>query len=63
MSTSFIEDDNEGVEIDELTYFQILSKLENNDPFRKVKTANLSPRMKRRYYNLQKTLTGNPDSV
>jgi PBSX family phage portal protein len=63
MSTTHIEEQEEGIEIDELTYFQVLNKLENNDPFKKVKTSNLSPKMKRKFYNLQKRLTGEPDSV
>jgi len=63
MGTSHIEEVEDGIEIDELTYFQILSKIENNDPFKKVKTASLSNKMKRRFYSLQKKLTGEPDAV
>lgn len=63
MSSAHIEETEDGVEIDDVTYFQILSKLENSDPFKKVKTASLSNKMKRRFYNLQKKLTGDPDSV
>ena len=58
---SHIEDDDpfkDGIEIDEVTYDQVLSKLESDDPFRKVKTSSLSPKMKRRFYALQKKLTG-----
>lgn len=63
MGTAHIEESDDGIEIDELTYLQILSKIENSDPFKKVKTASLSPKMKRKFYNLQKKLTGEPDSV
>jgi PBSX family phage portal protein len=63
MSASHIEEFDDGVEIDELTYFQVMSNLENSDPFKKIKTNNLSPKMKRRYYNLEKKFTGEPDSV
>lgn len=62
---SHIEDDDifkDGIEIDEVTYDQIISKLESDDPFKKIKTSNLSTKMKRRYYNLQKKLTGIGDT-
>jgi PBSX family phage portal protein len=57
-TTMHIDDPEDGVEIDELSYVQVLSKMENNDPFTQVKTSQLSPKMKRKFYNLQKRLTG-----
>jgi PBSX family phage portal protein len=63
MVATHIQDDQDGIEIDELTYLQILTELEKVDPFKKIKTASLSPKMKRRFYNLQKRLTGEPDAV
>lgn len=63
MAATHIDEPEDGIEIDELTYFQVLNKLENSDPFKKVKPSTLSPRMKRKLYNLQKKFTGEPDSV
>jgi PBSX family phage portal protein len=64
MVLSHVVDDHiDGIEIDEAEYFQVLSKLENSDPFLKIKTENLSPKMKRRFYALQKKYSGNPDTV
>lgn len=63
---SHIDEDDpfkDGIEIDEVTYDQVLTKLESDDPFKKIKSSNLSPKMKRRFYNLQKKFTGQPDSV
>jgi PBSX family phage portal protein len=53
-----VDDPEEGVEIDELSYVQVLSKIESNDPFTQVKTSQLSLKMKRKFYNLQKKLVG-----
>ena len=61
-TTMHIDDPEDGVEIDELSYVQVLSKMENNDPFTQVKTSQLSPKMKRKFYNLQKRLTGMGDT-
>ena len=57
-TTLHVDDPEDGVEIDELSYVQVLSKIENNDPFNQVKTSQLSSKMKRKFYNLQKKLTG-----
>lgn len=64
MSLTHIDDQGiDGIEIDDITYNQILTKLESSDPFEKVGFDSLSPKMKRRYYNLKKKYTGQPDSV
>lgn len=64
LTTSHIEEEPvEGIEIDDLTYHQILSKLESTDPFEEINFSSLSPKMKRKIYNLQKKYTGNPDST
>lgn len=64
MVSTHVEEPMDGIEIDDITYHQIIAKLESDsDPFDSVKLNSLSPKMKRKYYNLQKKLTGNPDSV
>lgn len=64
MSLTHIEEEmSEGIEIDDLTYHQILSKLESSDLFEKVSFDSLSPKMKRKFYNLKKKYTGEPDTV
>lgn len=65
MTLTHVEDSEmqDGIEIDEITYHQIISKLESSDPFNNIKISSLSPKMKRKYNSLQKKLTGNPDTV
>lgn len=62
-TTHVTEDLVDGIEIDDVTYHQVLSKLETSDPFDTVKVGSLSPKMKRKFYNLQKKYRGQPDSV
>ena len=55
---NYVEDEVEDLEIDDVNYFQVLSKSESSDPFRKVNFTSLSPKMKRKYYKLNKKYEG-----
>jgi PBSX family phage portal protein len=51
-------DDSFNQEVDDVEYYQVLSKIEENDPFRKVKTSSLSQKMKRKLSRISKKFEG-----
>lgn len=56
---SHVEDEMQDfAEIDEIDYFRVVSHTENNDPFKRVKFENLSQKMKRKVYKLNKKFEG-----
>lgn len=54
---SLVEDNND-IELDDISYTQYVTKSEEKDPFSFVKTDSLSPKMKRRASRLQKKYEG-----
>lgn len=53
-----VDDSGEDLEIDDINYFRVVSNVDNNDPFRKINFSSLSPKMKRKYYKLNKKYEG-----
>ena len=58
--TSFVEED-QGIEIDDISYTQIESQFTNADPFKKIDISKQSAKMKRRHQRLQKAAAGKPN--
>lgn len=57
-SISHVDDSEFDDQIEGVEYYQILSKREDSDPFRKVNSESLSPRMKRKLSRLSKKFEG-----
>lgn len=57
-SVSHVEDSSFDEEIEGIEYYQVLSKIEGSDPFKKVRHSSLSSKMKRKVSRLSKRFEG-----
>jgi PBSX family phage portal protein len=53
-----IDESADEPEIEDINYYQVISKIENNDPFKKVNFSSLSQKMKRKASRLSKRYEG-----